>query len=582
MLNVRAINSKIGVSLDKPFPTMKNTKSQTFTQNWLSASSSMTCKLALAFVSLAYGIQGHAQSNTSVLVIDAGVDTAHTKLSGYVNENLAEKNGQAGKDDDGDGFVDNVAGWNAVSNDAVYMPKYILNKFTATPAQTQGDLDLYSGAEKGDAAAIADLKAHPEKMTKIGDLLELAHGTHVAGIIAGSSVVSARIQSLNVFNGSTEEKPGNTTAGAPSMRALLGRMGSLKNLALADLHALTQPDDLAQPQTAAAGSFLDSRAQLTALLAKMEKDNTADGTVLINYIKASKARVANLSLGIGIVQIYERFINLWQQELTEAGKDPNTAMSATQKDNFLFLVKGMFGVSNRGWQRVFSSNPNTLFVIAAGNDGSADNPTAGDIAKYAVTPAILSATLPNVITVSATNPAGVIADFSCFSALHSNIGAWGTAVPSLAPGDLNVTMSGTSMAAPYVTGVASRIRALNNRLTPAEVRQLIEKTGKQVASLKGKTTSGALIDAQAAFDAATASNNGVVLASAISSAVEKRDAAAFGSLTLGNFATASVKSRSNMETMLREALSQADTSAEGEVFRTSDLVRSNLRHFDQF
>lgn len=57
-------------------------------------------------------------AKTVVAIIDTGMDKTHLifKDSGAIWENLAEKNGAAGVDDDGNGFIDDINGWNFVSN----------------------------------------------------------------------------------------------------------------------------------------------------------------------------------------------------------------------------------------------------------------------------------------------------------------------------------------------------------------------------------------------------------------------------------------------------------------------------------
>ncbi|HEU5055628.1 MAG TPA: S8 family serine peptidase, partial [Kofleriaceae bacterium] len=52
-----------------------------------------------------------------IAVIDTGVQFGHPDLQGRVAVNAAEKNGKAGVDDDGNGFVDDVWGWDFVNDD---------------------------------------------------------------------------------------------------------------------------------------------------------------------------------------------------------------------------------------------------------------------------------------------------------------------------------------------------------------------------------------------------------------------------------------------------------------------------------
>ncbi len=67
-----------------------------------------------------WGIQKayNVGSKTVVAVVDTGLDKSHLifKDSNGIWENLAEKNGLPGVDDDGNGYIDDVNGWNFVTN----------------------------------------------------------------------------------------------------------------------------------------------------------------------------------------------------------------------------------------------------------------------------------------------------------------------------------------------------------------------------------------------------------------------------------------------------------------------------------
>jgi serine protease len=55
--------------------------------------------------------------NTIVAVIDTGVDYNHPDLAGNMWTNVGEQNGTAGVDDDGNGYVDDIHGYDFVNND---------------------------------------------------------------------------------------------------------------------------------------------------------------------------------------------------------------------------------------------------------------------------------------------------------------------------------------------------------------------------------------------------------------------------------------------------------------------------------
>ncbi|MBY0384816.1 S8 family serine peptidase, partial [bacterium] len=62
--------------------------------------------------------QTTGSKNIIVAVIDTGIDFQHPDLVENLWQNSKEINGQKGVDDDGNGFVDDIYGWNTVLNNA--------------------------------------------------------------------------------------------------------------------------------------------------------------------------------------------------------------------------------------------------------------------------------------------------------------------------------------------------------------------------------------------------------------------------------------------------------------------------------
>jgi len=60
-------------------------------------------------------------------------------------------------------------------------------------------------------------------------------------------------------------------------------------------------------------------------------------------------------------------------------------------------------------------------------------------------------------------------------------------------------LNGTSMAAPQASGLAAMLRAYNPQYTSADVINAISASGRPVASLAGRTTSGRAIDAMSSL-----------------------------------------------------------------------------------
>jgi hypothetical protein len=126
-----------------------------------------------------------------------------------------------------------------------------------------------------------------------------------------------------------------------------------------------------------------------------------------------------------------------------------------------------------------------LFVAAAGNDGV-------DADRYPDYPAAFD--LPNVVSVAATDPADRLADFSNYG-LHSvDLAAPGDEIYSTVPVSLNpsgfATFSGTSMAAPYVSGAAALYLSRYPGNSMQQVRDALLGSVDPLASLAGKTVTG--------------------------------------------------------------------------------------------
>lgn len=86
-----------------------------------------------------------------------------------------------------------------------------------------------------------------------------------------------------------------------------------------------------------------------------------------------------------------------------------------------------------------------------------------------------SIVLPNLLTVGAVDQAGDEASFTSYGPtvkVHAN----GYQVESTIPGGERIAESGTSMAAPQVTGLAAKMLAVNPKLQPAELIRIIVAT----------------------------------------------------------------------------------------------------------
>jgi subtilisin family serine protease len=128
-----------------------------------------------------------------------------------------------------------------------------------------------------------------------------------------------------------------------------------------------------------------------------------------------------------------------------------------------------------------------MFVAAAGNEG-ADTDFAGD-AEY---PAVSD--LPNVISVAASDPEDKLLDFSNYGHRTVDLAAPGDEIYSTVPRSVSLSgyasYSGTSMAAPFVSGAAALYWARYPSASLQQVRSALLGTVDVLPAFSGKTVTG--------------------------------------------------------------------------------------------
>lgn len=135
------------------------------------------------------------------------------------------------------------------------------------------------------------------------------------------------------------------------------------------------------------------------------------------------------------------------------------------------------------------------FIVAAGN-------SKRNIDRVASYPA--SYDCVNIIAVAAVDNKGALASFSNYGLTRVDVGAPGVNIASTYPDQTYVWMSGTSMAAPHVTGVTALVMGANTTLDTAGVKDIIMKSAvaNPLLSLAGKTVTGGMVNARTALELA--------------------------------------------------------------------------------
>lgn len=132
------------------------------------------------------------------------------------------------------------------------------------------------------------------------------------------------------------------------------------------------------------------------------------------------------------------------------------------------------------------SSSNMLFVTAAGNSG-----TNNDLSP--VYPANFN--LSNVISVAALDNQGNLASFSNYGLNTVDIVAPGKDIISTIPGNQYGYMSGTSMAAGFVSGVAALLKSKDSAITASQIKEKIKFSDVNSSALSSKIQNGRILNA---------------------------------------------------------------------------------------
>jgi subtilisin family serine protease len=176
----------------------------------------------------------------------------------------------------------------------------------------------------------------------------------------------------------------------------------------------------------------------------------------VNFFKKNKVRVVNMSWG-GSVKDVEG-----SMEMCGIGKNIDERKTTARE---------WFEIGKEALEKAIASAPEILFVAAAGNSDS-DSSFDEDIPS--------SLNVPNLLTVGAVDKAGDEASFTSYGP-RVVVDANGYEVESYIPGGDRMKLSGTSMASPNAANLAAKIIAVNPKLSPTRVIDIIRTTADKTA-----------------------------------------------------------------------------------------------------
>ena len=432
-----------------------------------------------------------------VAVIDSGIDTAHVDLKSMLWTNPKEIPGN-GIDDDKNGYVDDVHGWNFlggadgrnVNAETLEMTRIVAagrKRFkgktaaTVTPAE-RTDFALYAKAEK---AYSARLKEETERSKQVESM---------TGPL--TMMVDNLKQALGVTTLDTTALRTIKTDDPNLRRATAGMLDMMRQTGAADTDALLKELNEGAKQER---SMLDNSLNLKFNpRADIIKDNPNDVTERFygnndlhgpdplhgTHVSGIIAAVRDNQLGVqGIAPNPVRIMVVRAvPDGDERDKDVANAIRYAV-DNGAQIINMSFGKEFSPQRQAveaafkYAASKNVLLVHAAGNENANLDVTSNYPASFYIN----KATVPNLLTVGASGPrdnAQLPANFSNYSKRAVDVFAPGMNIFSTLPGSKFGNESGTSMASPVTAGVAAVLKSYFPKLTATDLKRIIMQSAQ--------------------------------------------------------------------------------------------------------
>ncbi len=205
--------------------------------------------------------------------------------------------------------------------------------------------------------------------------------------------------------------------------------------------------------------------------------NNGQGVAGVNWsVSIMPLKFLN-SQGTGYLSDAIRAVNYATMERTRYGVNVRVMNNSWGGGDFSAAMQSAIQAAN---------DAGILFVAAAGNSGLNNDVNPQYPANY---------TPPNVISVAASDQNDRLASFSNYGATTVDIAAPGVSIYSTIPGNMYAMYSGTSMATPFVSGVAALAWSIDPNASVADIRNAILKGADPVPALSGKVATGGRLDA---------------------------------------------------------------------------------------
>ncbi|RYY61224.1 MAG: hypothetical protein EOO05_07095 [Chitinophagaceae bacterium] len=448
-------------------------------------------------------LEGRTPSHIIVAVIDSGLDTAQEDLQGVIWVNEKEIPGN-GIDDDGNGYIDDVHGWNfdgsAAGENLARNSHEITRVYHNWRKEFEGKKEnkipadrrfLFGQWQKAASILEAEYKNATQVLPRLLEMQKNLQGAKkvVELALGKSDFTSADLKPLAgenaiIHNSATIwynmfDRFNDPTITSNAVMANLDTYAGQLNTAVARYK--TPPEDF--------------RGQLT----KDNYEDINDRSYGNNNLKTSSGNHGTLVSGtiaavrhngIGMDGIAND-VSIMAVRAVPGGDehDKDVALAIRYAvDNGARVINMSFGKPVSPYKHLvddavrYAASKNVLLVHGSGNDGK-------DITKdiFYPNPVFLEGdTASNYITVGASgdrSTGAIAAPFSNYSQRSVDVFAPGMYIYTTAANNVYEGADGTSLASPVATGVAALLVSYFPRLTPQDIKKIMVQTGTTVPAL---------------------------------------------------------------------------------------------------
>ncbi|MDG1571528.1 S8 family peptidase [Robiginitalea sp. M366] len=426
-------------------------------------------------------IIGKRQGSTVVVaVLDSGIDLDHEDLDDVIWTNTDEIPGN-GKDDDNNGYVDDIHGYNFLGES--YHEQLEMARILRLGL---GDAALQQKARANLEAEVGEATANKQQYERILQAVQGADQT-VKAHLGKEAYTEEDLQAIETQDPALQQSVGillQMYAYADSIPEILDEIKEGVTYFTNQLNYHLNVEFNGRESVGDNPYDLADTGYGNGDPGNREEDES-HGTHVAGIIAAERGN------GIGVDGV-ARNVQIMSVRMVPDGDeyDKDVALGIRYAvDNGARVINASFGKSyspEAGWVYDairYAAKNDVLIVHAAGNDSEdldlPQNPnypndqvgTGDEIAD-------------NVITVGALAPtygSEMVASFSNYGASNVDVFAPGGQIYSTMPGSTYEFQGGTSMAAPAVSGIAALIRSLYPKLTASQVKKIILQSGLPVS-----------------------------------------------------------------------------------------------------